>query len=92
MRRAKLARAWCKIPGRKRAKRKKVWRTLLKEARSMTPERRKEMVRLHATRSIVGSQCFARRASTLLMGSLFEKLAVGEEKRRSVVKDVATMR
>jgi hypothetical protein len=58
----------------------------------MTPESRKEMVRLQATRSIVGSQCFARRARKLLIGSLLEKLVFGDEKRRRVVTVVADMR
>lgn len=58
----------------------------------MTPDSKKEIVRLHATRSIVGSQCFASRARKLLIGSLFEKLVSGEEKRRKVVIVVAEMR
>jgi len=57
----------------------------------MTPERRKDTVRLHATRSMVGSQCFARIAKKLLIGSLFEKLVLGDEKRRRVVKVVAVI-
>src|SRR5206468_6181763 len=52
----------------------------------------KEMVRLQATRSMVGSQCFASNARKLLIGSLLEKLAFGEEKRRSVETVVAAMR
>ena len=59
---------------------------------SITPDRRKEMVRLQATRSMVGSQCFASRARTLLIGSLLAKLAFGDEKRRRVVTVVAMMR
>lgn len=58
----------------------------------MTPDSKKEMVRLHATRSIVGSQCFANKARKLLIGSLLEKLALGDEKRRRVLTVVAVMR
>jgi hypothetical protein len=89
---AKLVLAWWRTPGTTRANRKKVCSTLLKDSRSMTPESKKEIVRLHATRSIVGSQCFASSARKLLIGSLLEKLAFGEEKRRSVVTVVAEMR
>ena len=58
----------------------------------MTPDSRNEIVRLQATRSIVGSQCFARTARKLLMGSELAKLALDDEKRRSVVMLVAIIR
>ena len=58
----------------------------------MTPESKNEMVRLHATRSMVGSQCFASRARKLLMGSEEAKDAEDEEKRRNVVMLVAMIR
>lgn len=57
----------------------------------MIPESRNDIVRLHATRSIVGSQCFASMARKLLMGSVFEKLVFGDEKRLRVVKVVAVI-
>jgi len=56
------------------------------------PDNKKDIVRLHATRSMVGSQCFASRARKLLMGSVFEKLVFGDEKRLMVVKVVAEIR
>ncbi|CAI6340006.1 unnamed protein product [Periconia digitata] len=92
IRSAKFARAWWRMPGTTRAKRKNVWTTLLKEARSMIPESKNEMVRLQATRSMVGSQCFARSARKLFMGSVLEKLVFGDENRLRVVNVVAVMR
>lgn len=71
---------------------KNVCNTLLNDRRSITPDSKKEIVLLHATRSMVGSQCFANRARKLLMGSLLEKLALGDENRRSVVMVVAPIR
>lgn len=56
------------------------------------PESRKDIVRLQATRSIVGSQCLANNARKLLIGSVFEKLVFGDEKRLRVVNVVAVIR
>jgi hypothetical protein len=58
----------------------------------MMPDRRKDIVRLHAARSMVGSQCFARIARKLLIGSVLAKLVFGDEKRLKVVKVVAVIR
>ncbi len=80
------------MPGAARLKRYTVWRTALKERSRITPERRKEMLRLQARRSMEGSQCFASRARKLLIGSEEAKVGDEEEKRRRVVIRVAMMR
>jgi hypothetical protein len=75
----------------KRAKSLKVWRTALKDASSMMPERRKEIWRDQAARSRLLSQWVVSRARTLLMGSLLANVVEGCHQRRREEREVAKM-
>lgn len=74
----------------------KVCRTLLKDARRMMPERRKEIWRLQASWSSVGSKCLANIERTRFMGSVVEEVKVasgdGNIRWRREVRDVVMMR
>lgn len=94
---ARLACAWLSKEGESLVSMWKVWRTLLKEARRMMPERRKEIWRDQASWSSVGSRCFAIRDRMRFIGSVVEDVNAvgsgeGKRSRRSVVRDVVRMR